>query len=185
MTNNLSVREIQKTDFESIVDYFLKADHAFLHGMGVDTAKLPKRQDWLDILNKNFIAPIEKKQFFYVIWQIDHQPVGHSNINKIIYGEEAYMHLHLWNKQSRQNGMGLTLLQMTLPYYFDRFRLKKLYCEPSASNPAPNKTLEKIDFEFIKSYETMPGWINYYQKVNKWCLTKDKFRLISRNDIQV
>ena len=88
------------------------------------------------------------------------------------------MHLHLWHKQTRQKGTGVEFLKLTLPYYFDTFKLQNLFCEPAASNVAPNKTLEKSGFDFVKSYDTIPGWINTYQTVNRWVLTKEKFNAL-------
>lgn len=88
------------------------------------------------------------------------------------------MHLHLWQSQTRQKGIGLELLKLTLPYYFSTFKLENLFCEPAASNVAPNKTLEKLGFDFIQSYDTIPGWINTYQTVNRWVLTKEKINLL-------
>ena len=171
----LTVRHLQISDHELIIDYFLNSDQDFLKRMGVDTLKLPSKQEWLDLLNSNFALTDDKKKFFYMIWVLDDQPVGHSNINKIIYSNEAYMHLHLWQKQTRQKGLGVEFLRLTIPYYFEIFHLENLFCEPSAYNPAPNKSLEKAGFDFIKSYDTVPGWINFYQTVNLWCLSKKKF----------
>lgn len=176
--NNLSVREIRETDFESIVDYFLKADKDFLSGMGVDACKLPQREEWLKILSDEYQQPIKNKKIFYVIWALSDEPVGHSNVNKIIYDHEAYMHLHLWHRGKRQKGMGGEFIKMSLPYYFDNFKLKKLYCEPYALNPAPNRTLNKSGFDFIEQYETVPGWLNFHQPVNKWCMDLKKYQLI-------
>lgn len=171
----LSVRHLEMSDHENIVDYFLNADKDFLINLGVDLLKLPAKQEWLDILAANFKLSLEQKKFFYIIWLLDGKPVGHSNINKIVFANEAYMHLHIWLKQTRQQGVGVEFLKLTLPYYFDTFKLKNLFCEPAASNIAPNKTLEKSGFDFVKSYDTIPGWINAYQRVNRWVLTKEKF----------
>ena len=171
----LSVRQLEINDHEKIVDYFLNADKDFLINLGVDLTKLPARQEWLDILSSNFTLSPEQKKFFYIIWLLDNKPVGHSNINKIVFANEAYMHLHIWHKYTRQQGVGAEFLKLTLPYYFDNFQLQNLFCEPSAFNAAPNKTLEKLGFDFLKSYDTIPGWLNSYQRVNRWVLTKEKF----------
>jgi len=175
----LSVREATPTDLEKTIDYFLQADNSFLQGMGVDTAKLPSKEGWLKLLNDEYQKPYREKKFFYIIWLLDGIPVGHSNVNKIIYGEEAYMHLHLWRSDKRRKGIGLEFLKMSIPYYFDRFRLKNLYCEPYALNPAPNKTLKKLGFEFIRTYETIPGWINFRQPVNRWRLQEENTRIFT------
>jgi RimJ/RimL family protein N-acetyltransferase len=177
-SNNISVREIEKADFGSIVDYFLNADKDFLLSMGVDCSKLPKREDWLNLLADEYELPFGTKSFFYVIWQLDNMPVGHSNINKIVFGKEAYMHLHLWEPGKRGKGAGVELTKLSLPFYFDRFKLDRLYCEPSAFNLAPNRTLEKLGFEFVRQHDTIPGWINSYQTVNTWCLDVKKYQTL-------
>ncbi len=173
--HQLAVRESTINDMERIVDYFLNADKDFLMGMGVDVSKLPAKMDWMNMLLSNHQQSNENKKFYYITWLLTDEAIGHSNINKISFEQEAYMHLHVWQHHNRQKGTGLKLLQMTLPYYFNVFKLKYLYCEPSAINPAPNKVLEKLGFDFIKTYDTTPGWINFYQTVNRWCLTKEKF----------
>jgi len=53
-------------------------------------------------------------------------------------------------------------------FYFDRFQLKKLLCEPWAENHAPNRVLEKLGFTLVKRYKTIPGVIAYEQEVNHY-----------------
>lgn len=173
--NTLSVREIQKHDIAPITQYWLGSDHAFLHGMGVDVSKIPGREEWNNMLSEQLRQPYNKKQSYCIIWQLQDRAIGHSNVNKIVFGKEAYMHLHLWNTTERKQGMGTNLVNMTLPYFFENLKLKMLYCEPYASNPAPNKTLEKVGFTFIKTYTTIPGWLNFEQKVNRWELSLEQY----------
>jgi len=73
------------------------------------------------------------------------------------------MHLHLWNAASRKKGIGSQLVKMSLKYFFENLKLKRLFCEPYALNPAPNKTLEKTGFDFVKEYITIPGAFNFEQ----------------------
>ncbi len=176
--NNLSIRHAKKSDFTNILDYFLTADEDLLLAMGVDVKKLPSKEEWLGVLIEEFEKSTDKRSLFYVIWEQATKAIGHSNINQIVYGEEAHFHLHLWNSATREKGMGLAFIKMTIPIYFKVFKLKKLYCEPYAFNPAPNKILEKLGFEFIEQYSTIPGSINLYQPVNKWCLNLKKFEVL-------
>jgi RimJ/RimL family protein N-acetyltransferase len=169
--NKLSVRELQESDIARIVEYWLTADTTFLLGMGVDLAKVPSGKEWKEIINEQFILPTPVKKVYFVIWLLNNVPVGHSNINKIVFGEDASMHLHLWNIQIRHHGMGLTFVRLSLPCFFDNFRLKKIYCEPYALNPAPNRLLAKAGFTFVKKYTTIPGWLNFEQEVNRWEMT--------------
>jgi RimJ/RimL family protein N-acetyltransferase len=176
--NNSSVREIQERDISLIIDYWLNADKLFLLNMGVDINKMPSKEEWQNMLLAQISQPYENKNSYCIIWQVNGTPVGHSNVNKIVFREEAYMHLHLWKNEFRKTGFGTELVSMTLPYFFENLNLKKLYCEPYALNPAPNKTLKKTGFEFVKEYITTPGFLNFEQKVNLWELSYEKFRIL-------
>jgi RimJ/RimL family protein N-acetyltransferase len=171
----LSVREMQQRDIESIANYFLHADSTFLINMGVDLAKVPARDEWVKMLSEQLRQSYKEKRSYCIIWQVDNKSIGHSNVNKIIFGEEAYMHLHIWTGDVRKKGIGTELVKKTLPYYFKNLKLKKLYCEPNAFNAAPNKTLEKVGFQFVKNHVTTPGWLNFEQPVNLWELSYEKF----------
>jgi RimJ/RimL family protein N-acetyltransferase len=166
---------MHKSDIDLITQYWLTADADFLLGMGVDIGKMPSRENWHQMLGEQLIQDYPEKKSYCLIWTVDHEPIGHSNVNKIKFGEEAYMHLHIWNTGTRQKGYGVKLVKKSLPYFFKNLGLKTLYCEPYALNPAPSKVLEKVGFSFVKEYKTTPGWINFEQQVNRWELTLDEF----------
>ena len=172
--SSLLVREIQEGDVHHITNYWLTADSDHLKRMGVDENKMPTREELTHMLMEQINTPYEEKKSYCIIWLINNVPSGHSNINKIVFGREAYMHLHLWNNAVRQRGLGSTFVKLTLPYYFSNYKLQKLYCEPYAFNPAPNKTLAKAGFNFVKRYVTVPGSLNFEQEVNLWEITFDK-----------
>ncbi|HYC83816.1 MAG TPA: GNAT family N-acetyltransferase [Chryseosolibacter sp.] len=178
--DSLLVRHVEPNDFPQIVDYFRNSDDEFLLAMGVDKRKLPEREKWLAILHKNYAAPIPQTQFYYLIWLLNDRAVGHSNINKIAYGQEAFMHMHAWQKDNRRRGLGSEFIKLCIPQYFWNFRLQTLYCEPYAHNPAPNRILEKTGFTLVRTYETVPGWINFHQPVNRWRMDVDTFRELYR-----
>ncbi len=174
-----NVRLLTEKDIGGVVDYFLKASPEFLRGMGADIEKLPSREAWHTIIATDLKEPLHKRKFFYVIWEIDGVSIGHSNINTIQFGEEAIMHLHIWKPDNRSRGNGLYFIKESLKHYFETFQLKKIVCEPYAENPAPNKTLVKAGFTFIKQYETTPGWINFHQTVNRWELSAETFKKLN------
>jgi RimJ/RimL family protein N-acetyltransferase len=174
--NGLSVKEIQPTDIDAIAQYWLGAESSFLISMGVDLNKLPTRDQLTRILLEQIKAPIEEKKSYCIIWQVDGKPIGHSNTNPTVFGAEAYMHLHLWDAKVRKRGFGAELVKMTLPYFFENLKLKKLISEPYSLNPAPNKTLQKVGFEFVKEYTTTPGSLNFEQIVKRWELSYEKFK---------
>jgi len=90
-------------------------------------------------------------------WIYDGAQIGHSGVNQIKVGEEAYFHLHLWRPDLRKAGLGIQFCRKSIALYFDRLRLQRLWCEPFAGNPAPNRTVRKLGFEFVKQYRTVPG----------------------------
>lgn len=176
--SHLSIRELELKFVGALCDYWSNSSPEFLTGMGVDLTKLPSRDEWEKILKEQISQSYQEKKSYCIIWLVDEKPIGHSNINRIIFGEEAYMHLHIWDPSFRTKGLGTRFVKMTLPAYFEKFELKKLCCEPFSKNPAPHKTLEKLGFRFIKEYTTVPGWINFEQPVKHWELTKEKFNIL-------
>lgn len=164
----LEVREMLPGDIELIASYWTTASPESLLAMGADPGKLPSRENFIGMLHEQLLASPEQKKSYCIIWILDGRPVGHSNINKIIFGEEAFMHLHIWDPGLRRSGLGIKFIPLTLPYFFKTCQLKKLFCEPYAHNPAPNKLLENCGFSFVKTYRTVPGAINFEQDVNLW-----------------
>jgi len=166
--DGLSVREMEAGDIESIIRYWLSADASYLAGMGVDIDKMPSREQWTEMLARQIALPLRDKESYCIIWLADGRPSGHSNIRPIVFGQEASMHLHVWEGSLRKEGRGLQWLRMTLPWYFEKFQLKKIVCEPYALNPAPNRTLVKAGFQLVKEYRTTPGFLNFEQPVRRW-----------------
>jgi RimJ/RimL family protein N-acetyltransferase len=163
-----------REEYQLMLDYFYKSDDAFLRGMGVDRLKLPEREKWLDALLADHEKPDSQRNRFYLVWIFQGRRVGHSSINKIAVGSEAFIHLHLWESQLRRAGLGTEFVRRSANFYFERFNLKKLVCEPRADNSAPNRVLQKLGFEFVRRYRTTPGVIAYEQDVNRYELNRSK-----------
>lgn len=170
---NLNVRDLSHDDIGLIADYWTQSTPDHLRGMGADPDQLPPREEFVRMLTHQLSLPIKERSAYALIWLVDGHPVGHCNVNQIQVGKRANMHLHLWNSPNRKKGMGTRLVQLSIPHFFEALDLKELYCEPFAENLAPNKTLPKAGFEFVKSYRTIPGSINFEQEVNQWRLTRD------------
>jgi RimJ/RimL family protein N-acetyltransferase len=160
-------------DYEGMLDYFLSADEAFLLGMGVDPHKLPEREAWLERLLPDLARPDEQKQTFYLGWDHQGRRIGHCNLNQLTHGDRAHVHLHVWDPAARRAGLGTQLLRQSIEVFFRRFRLRELYCEPYAGNPAPNRVLTKAGFRFIKRYRTTPGLINFEHEVNQYLMSRN------------
>jgi len=167
----LNVRPFEKKDISLLVDYWVNSSDDHLQSMGVDITKLPDKV----ILKESLLNAIQSKKSYCIIWECNAIPVGHTNVNKIIEGQQANMHLHLWDRNNRQKGLGVKFLQKSLILYFKTLDIQTLLCEPYAKNPAPNMALKSLGFEFVKNYKTVPGSINFEQDVNQWRLTRHQF----------
>ena len=94
------------------------------------------------------------------------------HVNQLLYGERAFVHLHLWDAGARRAGLGTALLRRSVPVFFQRFALQSLYGEPYAANPAPNRVLTRVGFRFLERYRTTPGLINFEQQVNRYVIER-------------
>jgi len=171
----LAVREWTPADVPSMVGYFLDADPDFLALLGVDPEKLPARQAWIDAACTDLARPVQERERFYLVWEVDGIAIGHSNLSDIDFGRVANMHLHIWDPSRRRRGSGRALVRASIDRYFEIFRLDTLLCEPHALNPAPNRTLPFAGFELVETYHGIPGAICYPQEVNRWRLTRRRW----------
>lgn len=167
---------MQLTDLDNLMDYWFNSGDQHLLKMGVDLTKMPTEQQFRQGITHQINLPIEQKNAFAVIWEVDGKAVGHSNTNPTTFGETAKMHLHLWKNSNRQKGLGTEFVKLTIPLFFEYLKLKTLACEPYANNPAPNKTMQKLGFQFIKEYTTIPGSISNEQSVKRWEMSREFFK---------
>jgi len=152
-------------DYRAMVDYFLQSSPEYLEGMGIDPSKMPDRSTWIDAAWADNFKSIAERDRVYLAWIFDGRLVGHSSINKIVPDEEASIHLHLWHPELRNSGMGASFFIRSANFFLRQFKFKKLYCEPYAYNPSPNRVLSRIGFQFIRQYRTTPGPTSFEQDV--------------------
>lgn len=172
----LSVREANSSDIKLITDYWYNSSREHLEGMGVEVSKMNSRESLEENLTSQLAMPINQRNSYCIIWEVNGKPVGHCNCNPINFGSEAKMHLHLWHNDFRKRGIGLGLLKLTLPLFFNHLKLERLICEPYALNPAPNRTVEKAGFKLEREYTTVPGGFNFEQPVKRWVLLKNQLQ---------
>lgn len=163
-----------RQQYEAMVDYFICASDEALRAMGVDRAKLPKREDWIAQVLADHRRSPETRERFYLAWLLDGEQVGHSSLGKISVGQQAYVHLHLWRPELRKCGIGTEFLQGSIDFYFKTFQLQRLLCEPYAENLAPNRVLGKLGFRQIGRHRTVPGAFAFEQDVNEYQLIRSQ-----------
>lgn len=169
---NISVREMQLDEVEVVINYFHGATPEHLELLGVDPTRLPSKAQWKHLYEYDYSQPRERRKSLLVLWQADGKNIGFSSVDKIKFGEEAYMHLHVFEPQSRKAGYGAMCVRQSVAIYFQSLELKRLLCEPNAFNVAPNRTLQKAGFRYVKTHMTVPGPLNFHQAVTQWAMEK-------------
>ncbi len=97
----LSVRELRKDDILSIINYWSNNDAAYYESMGVDLNKLPQADQLAEMLLIQIATPVENKNSYCMIWECNGRAIGHCNLNPVSFGQEAHMHLHMWQGGNR------------------------------------------------------------------------------------
>lgn len=168
----LLVRQMAPSEVDLIIDYFHNSTPEHLETMGVDPSRLPRPSVWREGFKHEFELPMERRSRLFVIWLADDRPVGFSTSDKIVFGARANMHLHVVEPENRNRGIGAACVRWTVDIYFEVLRLKQLFCEPNAFNVAPNRTLQKAGFRYVKTYMTVPGALNFHQPVTRWVMER-------------
>lgn len=176
MAESLEVRPFESAaEYERMIDYFLDAGEETLRAMGVDPARLPGRDEWLATVLADHEAPDYEKERLYLGWWVDGELVGHSSLSHIEPGEQAHVHLHLWRPGTRRRGLGTELVARSVDAAFERFRLRRVLCEPAAHNPAPQRTVRRLGFRHLETYRTRPTTHAFEQEVSRYEITREEW----------
>ena len=174
---SVDVRPMALEETSVIIDYFYGATPEHLEMLGVDPTRLPPITVWREHFEREFTLPIERRRTYLVNWIEDGQHIGFSTVDKIIFGETAHMHLHVAVPGRRNQGIGAHCVRRSVEIYFGILKLKRLFCEPNAFNVAPNRTLQKAGFKYLKTHMTVPGPLNFHQAVTRWVIEREPARL--------
>jgi len=172
IVEGVAVREMPLSDVGIRIRYFHEASDDYLLALGVDRALLPTPETWQSFHERDYERPLTERENYALLWELDGRVVGFSALDHIVFGEEAFMHLHIVEQSWRRRGLGATFVKLSASRYFEVFALKQLYCEPNALNVAPNRTLQRAGFTYLFSHETIPGPINFRQVTTRWVLER-------------
>lgn len=168
----LAVREMGISEVDIIIDYFHGSSPEHLEMLGVDPTRLPTPGAWRERLTRQFSLPMNEKEYLVLLWLLDETAIGFSSCDKIKYGERANMHLHIVRPDKRREGLGTEFVRRSIDIYFSLLKIKALYCEPNALNVAPNRTLQRAGFKYLKTHWTVPAALNYHQAVTRWVVER-------------
>jgi RimJ/RimL family protein N-acetyltransferase len=172
VVERFSVREMALSEVAIRIGYFHEASDDYLLALGVDRALLPTPEAWRSFHERDYGRPLTERENYSLLWELDGRAVGFSSLDHIVFGQEAFMHLHIVEPSWRHRGLGTNFVRLSASKYFDLFALKHLYCEPNALNVAPNRTLQRAGFTYLFSHETVPGPINFRQVTTRWVLER-------------
>jgi RimJ/RimL family protein N-acetyltransferase len=96
------------------------------------------------------------------------EPIRFSTADRIVFGDHAYMHLHLLRDEDRHKGYGTELVRRSARTYVEQSELERLYCEPHAFNVAPNRTRQAAGFTYVSTQRATPTPLNVEQVTNLW-----------------
>lgn len=170
------VREATSEDIASITEYWkiLSFDDAFK--LGIDLDKIPSTNEIIEFIEQQISLPSNERNTYILIWEVEGVAIGHCNITPIVIGEYANIHSHIWDRKNIAKGMGEKLMRMSLPIFFEKYNLEKIYGVFYALNPAPERLCIKLGFCFVDEYPTIPGEWSFYQNVKKYVLDGNDFK---------
>ena len=168
----ISVREMPLSEVGIRIRYFHEASDDYLLALGVDRQLLPKPEAWRSFHERDYARPLAQRENYALLWELDGQAVGFSSLDHIVFGEEAFMHLHILEQSWRRRGFGANFVKLSASKYFEVFELKHLYCEPNALNVAPNRAVQRAGFTYLFSHEAIPGPVNFRQVTTRWVLER-------------
>ena len=170
----VEVRPLRPEEAGLVASYFHGASDADLDRMGVvERARLPPEAEWTQRLQAALREPDAKAASAYFAWLVDGRLVGFSSLKNLKPGDSADMHLHMWSAPHRGQGHGAILFCLSVLEAFDRFRLRRVVCEPKASNPMPNRMLAKIGFPLVKAYVGASSELSRTTELNQYAIRRE------------
>jgi RimJ/RimL family protein N-acetyltransferase len=142
---------MQLAEVDIRINYFHDASDEHLRLLGVDRSLLPTRKAWAASYREDYARPIRDRVNYSLVWQQAGEIVGFSSTDRIDFGNEAFMHLHLVEAGLRSTGLGTQFVRLSADAYFEALELRRLFCEPNAFNIAPNRTLQRAGFRYLFS----------------------------------
>jgi RimJ/RimL family protein N-acetyltransferase len=147
---DLSVRPLAAEDFDGFINYWLGLSQAEIERLGIAIDRLPSAAQMRSDLEAMLAADAGVRSLV-LAWCINGEAIGHSSLKDIVPSESGSIHLHMWRADLRGKGHGRYLFCLAAADFYERFKLKRIVCEPKADNPSPNRLLQRIGFPLIST----------------------------------
>ena len=168
-----SIRPLATEDLDGFIAYFTRPSKADAERMGLDTNRVPSAVQLRSDLNAMIDASPDRLSSFVHAWCIDGTSIGHCSLKDIVPGEFGSMHLHMWRTDLRGKGYGPRLFCLSALDFYQRFKLKRIVCEPKADNPMANRMLKKVGFPLILTHVAASSEISVVCELNRYDILRD------------
>lgn len=169
---DLSVRPLAAEDFDSFINYWLGLSQAEIERLGVAIDRLPSAARMRSDLAAMLIAPDVAVHSFVLAWCINGEVIGHSSLKDIVTGDSGSIHLHMWRADLRGKGHGPHLFCLAAVDFYERFKLRRIICEPKADNPPPNRLLQRLGFPLISTRIGRSSELGTICKLNRYDIVR-------------
>jgi RimJ/RimL family protein N-acetyltransferase len=104
---------------------------------------------------------------------IDGEAIGHSSLKDIVPGDSGSIHLHLWRADLHGKGHGPHLFCLAVVDFYQRFKLRRIICEPKADDPPPNRLLQRMGFPLISTRIGRSSDLSIICKLSRYDIAED------------
>jgi RimJ/RimL family protein N-acetyltransferase len=172
-TMELSVRPLAAEDFDGFINYWLGLSQAEIERLGVAIDRLPSPDQMRFDLESMPATPADGVRSFVLAWCINGQAIGHSSLKDIVPADFGSIHLHMWRADLRGQGHGRYLFCLAAVDFYERFKLKRIICEPKADNPSPNRLLQRIGFPLISTRIGRSSELSTICELNRYDIVRE------------
>lgn len=176
----LSVRDVELNDIPTIIRYWATLSESDIKRMYIDKAKLLTSEVLRERLTKVISNPQKDPEQVTVVWKVAEKTVGLVNSKFDGADGEPRVHLHMMDARFRGRGLGEWFFVNSVLKCMERFGVETIYCEPAATNPHPNRLLEKLKFPLERSYTGIASPICIEQPINRYRLEKEHILLLNK-----
>jgi RimJ/RimL family protein N-acetyltransferase len=169
----LTVRPLAAGDFSEFINYWLGLSQVEIARMGVAIDRMPSATEMRSDLETMLAATNSAVRTFVLTWCINGEPIGHSSLKEIVPGDFGSIHLHMWRRDLRGKGYSSRLFCLSAVDFYERFKLKRMICEPKADNPSPNRLLQRIGFPLISTRLGKSSELSVSCKLNRYDIARE------------
>ena len=169
----LTVRPLDREDFDGYIGYFTSASKADAERMGLAIDRVPPAAQLRSELEAMVTTPLDRLRTSVSAWCLDGKTIGHSSLKDIVPGEFGSIHLHMWRSELRGKGFGPRLFCLSVLEFYRRLNLKRIICEPKADNPMANHMLKKIGFPLVLTRVGSSSELSVVSELNRYDIVRD------------